>query len=64
MLDHATDERLLTIAVIQHCGQAEGVTEGARFLRYVIGSLRSLDHSGRNDTLFWVLLLMKRIFTL
>jgi hypothetical protein len=29
--------------------QAGGVSGSARFLRYVIGSLRSLDHSGRND---------------
>ncbi len=53
MLDNAADERLLTIAANPDCGQAGSVTVGARFLRCVVGSLRSLDHFGRNDMLFF-----------
>jgi hypothetical protein len=58
MLDRSADEQLLTIAANPHCGKAGGATNGARFLRCVVSSLRSLDHFGRNDTRFSILLVI------
>jgi hypothetical protein len=49
--DRFAHEVFLTTIPCAHCGQVGCATKGARFLRCVVGSLRSLDHFGRNDML-------------